>query len=221
MVMINLKKIECEKNTAVLYFHLFLHLGSTENKKFDGKSVRVIFIVDDSLQEINPKICNQRVKQKKNQPTLKMNKLVKTFGIKREGVIAYLDPWGIYLFDDYMNWDNYVELEKDFPSFKKVMQIHTSGKDDGSMIHAVSASAFDEQIILSQIWQKFVNIIQVNFIFKICLKNLMVFGKLGDQNLREKIYSRDYTIGYIRIFFKDAYLENGHEWENRNIQIYV
>ena len=67
---VNLQKIECEKNTAV-YISIFVPSSWYRQriKKFDGKSVRVIFIVDDSLQEINPKICSQRVKQKKKHPT--------------------------------------------------------------------------------------------------------------------------------------------------------
>ena len=59
------------------------------------------FIVDDSLQEINPKICSQRVKQKRK-ILPKDEQVGEDFGIRREGVF---DPWGTYLFDDYMNWD--------------------------------------------------------------------------------------------------------------------
>ena len=190
---VNLQKIECEKNTAIIFPFVPSSWNRQRIKKFDGKSIRVSFIVDDSLQEINPKICNQRVKQKGKINLPKDEQVGEDLGIKREGVF---DPWGICLFDDYMNWDNYVELEKDFPSFKKVMQLHTSGDDDGSY-SAVSASAFNEQIVLSQNWQKFVKYHTSKFYFQNMFEKFDGIWKTWRPELREKIYSRDFTIGYM------------------------
>ena len=190
---VNLQKIECEKNTAIIFPFVPSSWNRQRIKKFDGKSVRVSFIVDDSLQEINPKICYQRVKQKGKIDLPKDQQAGEDLGIKKEGIF---DPWGIYWFDDYMNWDNYVELEKDFPSFKKVMRIHTSGKDDGSY-SAVSASAFDEQIILSQNWKKFVKYHTSKFYFQNMFEKFDGIWKTWRPELREKIYSRDFTIGYM------------------------
>jgi hypothetical protein len=190
---VNLQKIECEKNTAILFPFVPSSWHRQRIKEFDGKSVRISFIVDDSLQEINPKICSQRVQQKAS-ILPKDEQVGEDLGIKREGIF---DPWGTYLFDDYVNWDNYVELEKDFPSFEKVMQIHASGKDVDGKYDSVFASAFDERVVLSPIWQKFVKYHTSKFYFQDIFEKFDGIWKTWRPELREKIYSRDYTIGYM------------------------
>lgn len=194
---VNLHKIECEKNTAIIFPFVPSSWNRQKIKKFDGKSIRVSFIVDDSLQEINPKICNQRVKQKGKINLPKDEQVGEDLGIKKEGL---LDPWGIYLIDDYINWDNYVELEKDFPSFKKVMDLHVSGdnkpKKDRNY-RTVDASVFHEQIVLSPNWQKFVKYHTSKFYFQNMFSKFDNIWETWRPELREKIYSRDFTMGYV------------------------
>ena len=188
---VNLQKIECEKNTAIIFPFVPSSWYRQRIKKFDGKSVRVSFIVDDSLQEINPKICSQRVKQKRS-ILPKDEQVGEDFGIRREGIF---DPWGTYLFDDYMNWDHYVELEKDFPSFEKVLQIHSPDGNTGNY-DSVSVSAFNKQVALSPIWQKFVKYHTSKFYFQYMFEKFDGIWKTWRPELKEKIYSRDYTMGY-------------------------
>ena len=184
---VNLQKIECEKNTAIIFPFVPSSWYRQRIKKFDGKSVRVSFIVDDSLQEINPKICSQRVKQKRS-ILPKDEQVGEDFGIRREGIF---DPWGTYLFDDYMNWDHYVELEKDFPSFEKVLQIHSPDGNTGNY-DSVSVSAFNKQVALSPIWQKFVKYHTSKFYFQYMFEKFDGIWKTWRPELKEKIYSRLY-----------------------------
>ena len=94
-----------------------------------------------------------------------------------------------------MNWDHYVELEKDFPSFEKVLQIHSPDGNTGKY-DSVSVSAFDEQVALSPIWQKFVKYHTSKFYFQYMFEKFDGIWKTWRPELKEKIYSRDYTIGY-------------------------
>ena len=105
----------------------------------------------------------------------------------------HYDPWGICLCDDYLPWDEYLELEKSFPEFKKVESLHTSFNDGYS---AVSASAFDEKLLLTAKWKEFVKYHTKEY-FLGMFNNFDDIWKTWRPKLLDKITSEDFTLGHI------------------------
>lgn len=108
---------------------------------------------------------------------------------------GFYDPWGIYLCNDYLPWDEYLELEKTFPEFKKVESLHTSFNDGYS---AVSVSAFNEKLLLTGKWEEFVKYHISKKYFLRMFNNFGDIWKTWRPELLEKITSEDFTMGHVR-----------------------
>ena len=108
--------------------------------------------------------------------------------IKESG---FYDPWGIYLCNDYLPWDEYLELEKSFPEFKKVESLHTSFNDGYS---AVSVSAFNEKLLLTEKWEEFVKYHISKKYFLRMFNNFDDIWKTWRPELLKKITSGDFTM---------------------------
>ena len=196
----NLKVVECEKNTAVLFPFVPSSWSRKRIKEFNGKSITISFIVDNDLQEIDPTFCKQRVKSKgqvilTREDQISQKILVKTFDNEKEW-FYYYQPWRAVSFSAYLEWKNFLEFEDEFPKFHVVQELDDRWDPETST--TVSVSGFDSNLELTDRWQKFIEY----HISKYYFQNMFFLfddeWKIWRPKLREKILSRNYTMGFAR-----------------------